>query len=119
MKSFEKLGPFTPSLYQCAIACIMCQKTRNFAARVKAGMGKTMISLLIGGLQRNKGLDVLVVLVNKLLYEQFRFENDVYFKGDPLAVEMIEDITPEICRDKVVILDESDYAIDKFAVYFD
>jgi len=34
-------------------------------------------------------------------------------------VEMIEDITPEICRNKVVILDETDYAIEKFAVYFD
>jgi len=84
MKRFEKLGSFTPSLYQSAIACIMCKQPSNFAARIKAGMGKTMISLLIGGLQRDKGLDVLVVLVNKLLYEQFRFENDTYFKGDPL-----------------------------------
>jgi len=34
-------------------------------------------------------------------------------------VEMIEDITPAICNNKVVILDETDYVIEKFAEYFD
>jgi len=94
MRRFELSGTFTPSLYQSTIACIMCNQTKNFAAKIKAGMGKTMISLLIGGLQKNKGVKVLVVLVNKLLYDQFRYENDIYFKDDPLEVEMIEDITP-------------------------
>jgi len=38
-------------------------------------MGKTAISLVLGEMLRLDNIDVLVVLVNELLYEQFNQEN--------------------------------------------
>ena len=86
MNKFAKRGTFVPSLYQSAIACLLCQQGKNFAARIKAGMGKTMIALLIGALKQKEGINVLVVLVNKLLYEQVRDENEIYCQDSPLEV---------------------------------
>jgi len=36
-----------------------------------------------------------------------------------LKSELIANLVPDVCKNQVVILDEADYAIEKYAAYFD
>ena len=46
------------------------------ASRIRAGMGKTYISLMLARLLTDLGKKVLIVLVNELLYSQCKLEID-------------------------------------------
>jgi hypothetical protein len=72
---------FKPSVYQSTIAWIMYQTTENIAIRATSGMGKTVMVLVFCGLHKVKGSPVLAVVMKELLYEQFSFDNTLYF-GD-------------------------------------
>ena len=67
---------------------------------------------------RNRGEEPLIVLVNQMLYEQFNFDNSLYFSEDKLKIQELQYLTPNDCLGKHVILDEADFAIDKYSVYF-
>ena len=82
-------------------------------------MGKTNIILKsCKWFKEVMGEDPIVVVVNEMLYEQFNLDINLYFKDEPLKIYLLASLTPEDCTGKVVFLDEADYGIDNFGVYF-
>ena len=91
----------------------------NVSVQCKSGMGKTNIILKsCKWFKEVMGEDPIVVVVNDMLYEQFNLDINLYFKDDPLKIYELASLTPADCEGKVVFLDEADYGIDNFGVYF-
>ena len=91
----------------------------NVSVQCKSGMGKTNIILKsCKWFKEVMGEDPIVVVVNEMLYEQFNLDINLYFKDEPLKIYLLASLTPEDCTGKVVFLDEADYGIDNFGVYF-
>lgn len=53
------------------------------------------------------------MLVTDLLYMQFQNDNLVLNPNNPFEISLLQDLTPDDCRGKYVIVDEVDDAIDK------
>jgi len=43
----------------------------------------------------------------------------LYFNGRPIKIELIKNLLPEHCKNRYVILDEADYAIENYAAFFE
>ena len=82
-------------------------------AQIKAGFGKTWIILQLASLLRYHEKQVRIVLVTDLLYMQFQNDNLVLNPNNPFEISLLQDLTPDDCRGKYVIVDEVDDAIDK------
>lgn len=60
----------------------------------------------------------MIVVSDKLLYLQMIYYVNHYCDTEFVKVVAIEDLTPEVARNAVVVVDECDLAIDKYSVVF-
>lgn len=112
-------GKYRHNPYQITVASSMFGRDdcRSFS-RISPGDGKTFIMLMLANQHVAMEDKVTLVATDRMLFDQLLADAQIYCQATMVEVTMIKEVTLKNTVDRVVILDEVDLIIDKYAVYF-
>jgi hypothetical protein len=92
-------------------------RSKRCVGRIASGMGKTFVVIALARYFRKLGEQIVIVLANDLLFDQFHLFVDLYLSDlDNITIKVINSLKTSDCVNKVVICDEFDDMIDKYPV---
>lgn len=95
------------------------REERYVFSKIHPGDGKTFMMILLANAHAAIGEKSTLVVTDSMLYDQLLGYTEIHCDQEMVNIKMITDVTLAVTTNRIVILDEVDLIIDKFACVFE